>query len=63
MQNFAALMRRLLEIQYDERERSPELIADDEQLMDGLQKSDLAGKPPQSAALSRNNPERMRFKA
>jgi hypothetical protein len=62
MQNFAALMRRLLEIQSDERERSPELIAEDERLMDGLQKRNLAGKPPQSVDPSQDSLERMRFK-
>jgi hypothetical protein len=63
MENFAQLMRRLLEIQSGGRERSPELIAEDERLMDGLQKRNLAGKPPQSVELSPNTPERVRFKA
>jgi hypothetical protein len=37
MENFAQLMRRLLEIQSGGRERSPELIAEDERLMDGTE--------------------------
>jgi hypothetical protein len=45
MENFAELMQRLLEIQSGGRQRSPELIAEDERLMDGLQKKTLAGKP------------------
>ena len=45
MENFAELMQRLLEIQSGGRQRSPELIAEDERLMDGLQKRNLAGKP------------------
>ena len=36
MKNFTGLMQRLLEIQGGERHRSPELIAEDERLMDGL---------------------------
>ena len=38
MENFAELMQRLLEIQSGEKHRSPELIAEDERLMDGLRK-------------------------
>jgi hypothetical protein len=45
MENFADLMQRLLEIQSGGRERSPELIAEDERLMKGLR--DLAGKSAQ----------------
>jgi hypothetical protein len=63
MENFAHLMRRLLEIQSGGRERSPELVAEDERLMDGLQKRNLAEEPPQSVELSQDSPERMRFKA
>jgi hypothetical protein len=58
MQDFAQLMQRLLEIQSGGRQRSPELIAEDERLMDGLQNRSLAGKPP-----SQDSPERARFKA
>jgi hypothetical protein len=36
MEDFAELIRRLLELQRDERERSPRLIAEDKQLIDGL---------------------------
>ena len=45
MENFAELMQRLLEIQSGGRQRTPELIAEDERLMDGLQKRNLAGSP------------------
>ena len=37
MEYLAELMQRLLEIQSGGRQRSPELIAEDERLMDGLQ--------------------------
>ena len=50
MENLAELMQRLLEIQSGGRQRSPELIAEDERLMDGLRKRHLAGKPPQENA-------------
>ena len=46
MEDFAELMQRLLEIQSGGRQRSPELVAEDERLMDRLQKRDLAGKLP-----------------
>ena len=52
MEHLAELMQRLLEIQSGGRQRSPELIAEDERLMDGLQ-----------TKLSQGGPERMRFKA
>jgi hypothetical protein len=45
MENFAELMQRLLEIQSGGRQRSPKLIAEDERLMDDLQKRNLARKP------------------
>jgi len=52
MENFAELMQRLLEIQSGGRPRSPELIAEDERLMDDLQRNrNLAGKPAQTAKL------------
>jgi hypothetical protein len=51
MENFAALMQRLLEVQSGGRQRSPELIAEDERLMDDLQKRTLAGKPQQTMKL------------
>ena len=45
MENFAHLMHRLLEVQSDGRQR----IAEDERLMDRLQKRTLTGKRPQRA--------------
>jgi hypothetical protein len=63
MEDFAELMQRLLEIQSGGRKRSPELIAEDERLMDGLQKRNLAGKPAQRVELSQDSSERVRFKA
>ena len=50
MEDLAELMQRLLEIQSGGRQRSPELIAEDERLMDSLRKRHLAGKPPQENA-------------
>jgi hypothetical protein len=38
MERFAELILRLLEIQRDGTPRTPELIAEDDRLMDGLQK-------------------------
>jgi len=38
MERFAELILRFLEIQNDGIPRSPELLAEDERLMDGLQK-------------------------
>jgi hypothetical protein len=46
MENVTELMQRLLEIQSGGRKRSLELIAEDERLMDGLQKKVLE-KPSQ----------------
>ena len=57
MEDFAELIQRLLEIQSGGRQRSPELIAEDERLMDcllaedeglmdRLQATNLAGKRP-----------------
>ena len=43
MEDFAELMQRLLELQRSGKERSPNLIAEDERLMAGLQKKS-AGK-------------------
>jgi len=63
MEDFARLMRRLLEIQSGGRPRTPELIAEDERLMDALRRRTLARKPPQSADLSPNTLKRMRFEA
>jgi hypothetical protein len=57
MESFDELMQRLVEIQRDETQRSPELIAEDMRLMDGLQQRILAGKPPQRVTLRQNSPE------
>jgi hypothetical protein len=46
VEDFAQLMRRLLEIQSGGRQKSSELVAEDERLIDALQKRRLAGKPP-----------------
>ena len=46
MENFAELMQRLLEIQSGGRQRSPELIAEDARLMDGLQKRMISAATP-----------------
>jgi hypothetical protein len=54
MENFADLMQRLLELQSGGAERSPELIAEDERLMEGLRS--LAGKSAQTAKLGPNCP-------
>jgi hypothetical protein len=63
MENFAELMQRLLEIQSGGRQRSPELIAEDERLIDRLQKRTLGGKPTQTIKLSQDSPERAQIKA
>ena len=57
MENFAHLMRRLLEIQSGEGQRSVELTEEDERLMDDLRKA----SKPQQVDLSQDNPKRMRF--
>jgi hypothetical protein len=54
MENFADLMQRLLEIQSGGKERSPELIAEDERLMEGLRSR--AGKSAQAVKLGRDYP-------
>ena len=54
MENFADLMQRLLELQSGGKERSPELIAEDERLMEGLRS--LAGKSAQTVKLGPNCP-------
>jgi hypothetical protein len=61
VEDLAELMQRLLEIQNGGRPRSPELIAEDERLMDGLRS--LAGNLAQSVKLSHDNQEPTRFKA
>jgi hypothetical protein len=60
MENLVDLMQRLLEIQSGGRQRSPQLITEDERLMDGLRERSLAGKPPQTVRLSQDSPERTR---
>jgi hypothetical protein len=57
-EDFAELMRRLLEIQRGGRQRNPLLIAEDERLKDVLPKRNLAGKATQTAKLSRDTLER-----
>jgi hypothetical protein len=52
MENFAQLIQRLLELQSGGRQRSPELIAEDDRLIHGLQKRTLAGRPRQTLTLS-----------
>jgi hypothetical protein len=49
MENFVDLMQRLLEIQSGGKERSPELIAEDERLIERLRS--LAAKSAQTAKL------------
>jgi len=63
MGNFAELMQRLLEIQSGERQRSPELIAEDERLMDGLRKRNLARNPAQTIKASEDGSAPTQFKA
>jgi hypothetical protein len=60
MENFAELMHRLLEIQSGGLQRSPELIAEDGRLMEGLQKRHSARKPAQTVKHSQDSPERER---
>lgn len=59
MENFDDLIKRLLEIQSGERQKSPKLIAEDERLMNLLQKRNLAGKLPQTVRLSRDSGEQV----
>jgi hypothetical protein len=47
MENFAELIQRLLEIQGGGGQRSPEQIAEDERLIEYLQKRHLAGRSKQ----------------
>jgi len=58
MEDFAELMHRLVEIQGGGRPESQDLIVEDARLMDGLQKRDLAGKPPQTGKPSQESSER-----
>jgi hypothetical protein len=52
MENFVDLMQGLLEIQSGGKERSPELIAEDERLIERLRS--LAGKSAQAAKPGRD---------
>ena len=52
MEDFGQLMRRLLEIQSGGRQSNPELIAEDERLMEGLQKRNVVARPAQTVKLS-----------
>ena len=63
MENFAELMLRLLEFQSDGSQRSPKLIAEDERLMNDLEKRNLERKPPQAVRLSPDGRVGERFKA
>jgi hypothetical protein len=56
MEHFAELMQRLLESQCGARPRSPELIAEDERLMDRLQKRTMAEKPAQTIRSRQDSP-------
>jgi len=58
MEQFAELMQRLLEIQSGGRQRSTELIAEDERLMADLSvKRHLAEKSPQTVKVSPDSQE------
>jgi len=46
MENIGEFIQRLLEIQSGGRERSPDLIAEDERLVEYLRERHLAGKVP-----------------
>jgi len=63
MRNFAELMDKLLEIQSCETQRSPKLIAEDERLMDSLQKRSLRRKPPHTVKLRQGGRVRERLRA
>jgi hypothetical protein len=60
MRNFAELMRRLLELQSHEGQRSPELIAEDRRLINDLRTRSLERKPPQAVRLSHRLRERLK---
>lgn len=59
MDNFAELMRRLLEVQSGERHRSAKLIEEDKRLMDRLGRRSLVGQPSQTVQLSQAIDETM----
>jgi hypothetical protein len=58
MEDFGQLMRRLLEIQSGGRQSKPELIAEDERLMEGLQKRNVVARPAQTVKLSQASERR-----
>jgi hypothetical protein len=62
MEDYAELIQRLLEIQSGGRQRNSKLVAEDERLVEGLQKINLIGKPPQSAEHSQGSSARTTFK-
>lgn len=62
MEDFGQLMRRLLEIQSGGRKSNPELIAEDERLIEGLQKRNVVARPAQTVKLSQAL-EREQFEA
>jgi hypothetical protein len=62
MEDFSQLMRRLLEIQSGGRQSNPELIAEDERLVEGLQKRNVVARPAQTVKLSQAS-EQAQFKA
>jgi hypothetical protein len=62
MEDFSQLMRRLLEIQSGGRQSNPELIAEDERLMERLQKRNVVVRPAQTVKLSQAS-EQAQFKA
>jgi hypothetical protein len=57
MEDFAQLMQRLLEIQSGGRQRSPELVAEDERLMEDLQKRISVTEPSQTGKLGQSSLE------
>jgi hypothetical protein len=63
MPNFAELMKRLVELQSCKTQRSSKLIAEDERLMDRLQKRSLGRKAPHTVKLSPHGPVKERRRA
>lgn len=63
MRNFAQLMHRLLEIHSYEKQRSPELIAEDERLMDCLQEKNRRRKLPHTEKLRQSVRVKERLRA
>jgi hypothetical protein len=64
MEHFADLMQKLAEVQCGARARSPELIKEDAELMDRLQKRTLAERSTQVTRSTKDGPaEQARFTA